>query len=65
MNPDTRLKDETMNQKQLNIIRFSLSFLLANFEDAYEDLDDPPTLEQVKEIYKFIADQTVNATYRL
>ena len=46
-----------MTPKELEIIRFAISFLFANYESAFEDLDEDkkPTIQEVEAIYhKFI-----------
>jgi hypothetical protein len=48
-----------MTPKEIEITRFALSFLFANYESAFEDLegDKKPTIQEVEATYeKFIAE---------
>jgi hypothetical protein len=42
-----------MSKRQRELTRFAISFLMANLNDAFEDVDQPekPTLEELDEIY--------------
>jgi len=50
-----------MTTKEFEIIRFAISFLMANHESAFEDLDEntKPTIQEVETVYqKFLAEKT-------
>lgn len=46
-------KPQTMNTRQRELIRFALSYLMANRLDAFEDVvaTATPTLEELEELY--------------
>jgi hypothetical protein len=44
-----------LTTKQKEIVRFALSFLMANIDDAYEGLNvQQPSIDDIDEVYKLL-----------